>query len=333
MNNENNLYSLNSSGKFLYIRHGETRYNKACLTNDEKELKYMPDYIDCDLSKEGIVQSKKIQKIVNKFNIEQVYVSPLFRAIQTCSIVLENHPQKKNFTVIIHPFCTEMVNGAQDVAWNIQKTKKEFNMKSNIKFDWSFFDSFFKSKFEQDIYYFNYIDNLSDKQKKEQFNILNNSYGKKNFKQNVANLCKFGVDLNLNRLESLKHMWNRSIEFKQFLLDKYKGKLNDNNKKILIFTHNSFCKISSSLISYNLNVIDDFPDDCYNIKNCEIISMNIQDAIKMYNNNINYKNEKKNVKIKKRNYKESFKYKKDKKNCDLLLPDFKKLNKFCKKKI
>ena len=309
MNNENNLYSLNSEGKFLYIRHGQTLYNKDCLTKNESEIKCMPDYIDSELSKEGINQSKKLQKIVNKFDIQQVYVSPLYRAIETCSIALENHPQKKNFTVIINPLCTEMVNGAQDVIYNIQKTKNKFNMKSNIKFDWSLFDNCFKNKFEQDSYYFNYIDNLTENQKKEQFNILYNSYNKKTFKQNVANLCKYGKNLGLNRLESLKHMWNRCIEFKQFLLNKYKSKLNENNKKILIFTHNSFCKISSSLISYNLDVIDNFPEDCYNIKNCEIISMNIQEAIKIVNNNNNnIKNNKiKNIKkkkIKKRNYKE-----------------------------
>lgn len=269
------LYVKDLSGKFIYIRHGQTKYNHDSASAIKKIIKTNPDYLDSRLSQKGVEQAKHITTTVNALDIEEVFVSPLYRALQTVTLLLENHPQVKDITVKVHPLITETVSGVHDFAKNIQQSKKDFNMSSKVKIDWSLFDEIFKDEQHQDMYFLDYIDALNDKQKEEIFSKLNHTYStnKKDFPKALGLLSQYGVDLGLLRLETLTHLFKRNLEFKQFLKDKFSSTISNVNKKVLIITHSSFTKISTSLLAYKMDTIADFPSDIHKMGNCEMISM------------------------------------------------------------
>ena len=92
---ENFSYEKNLNGKYIYIRHGQTDYNKNSRISKNNSIRYDNDYIDCILNETGISQAKSIQETLKTLKISKVYCSPLRRCLDTCLISLENHPNKK----------------------------------------------------------------------------------------------------------------------------------------------------------------------------------------------------------------------------------------------
>ena len=136
------------------MRHAETIYN----TIKDKSAKYNPIYADCHLSPEGIKQSKSKQDFFNKIEIEAIYCSPYFRAIETLQNCLETHPNKEKIIIYIHPKLAELTGMMQEFIIDINETKKNFNMNSPIKIDWSYFDEFVKnSKYDENFFFFYYF--------------------------------------------------------------------------------------------------------------------------------------------------------------------------------
>lgn len=272
------LFFKNTDGKFLFIRHGQTVFNQDQTSENKLIIKTQAEYIDSHLSEKGISQAKSICDQVGAFDVEAVYVSPLTRALQTAFYVFENHPQRDKIVIKVHPFITETVNGVHDFSCDIDERKNKFNMESKVKFDWSIFDSFFDTKRRQDLYYMEYMDNFNDEQKKEIFGKVYQAYdtgNKEILLKSIANMSKYAVDLGLLRCESLKAMLQRGNKFELFLKDTYKETEKDLKRKVITITHSSLCKVLTSPKAYYMKEIPDFPDDCYMMKNCEIISMNI----------------------------------------------------------
>jgi len=92
--------------------------------------------------------------------------------------------------------------------------------------------------------------------------------------------------------ESLTHMFIRNLKCKELFLkiteklDKIKhsncfierSKLlngEEDNEKVLVFTHSAFIKIATSYLAYEMKEIESYPEDCVVINNCGMISMNI----------------------------------------------------------
>ena len=108
MDNENKIhlkYIQDLSGKFLFMRHGESLFNRI----DGEEKRYNPDFCDAHLSEKGIEQAKSRQEDINKLNIEKVYVSPYNRALETMLYALETHPSLDNLVVKVHPKIGEII--------------------------------------------------------------------------------------------------------------------------------------------------------------------------------------------------------------------------------
>ena len=99
------------------------------------------------------------------------------------------------------------------------------------------------------------------------------SYGTDKVKESVGELGKIIVDLKLKRLESLDHLFQRAVSFKEFLKEKYKNSLNNINKKILIISHCCFGQMFTTKECYNKKHIEDYPKDCCEMFNCEAISV------------------------------------------------------------
>ena len=273
-----NLYEKNIDGKFIYIRHGETQYNHNSKTIAKKIIKVDPQYLDSHLSQKGINQAKHLQSEINKLDIEQIYVSPLFRALETVTLMLENHPKIKEIIVKVHPLITETVSGVHDFPKSIQKTKEKFNMNSKVKIDWILFDSLFTDEKHQELFFIDYIDQLNEKCKSEIISKIEKAYqeNKSDLPKLFGFLSKVGVDKGLARLESLKHMFERNLKFKEFLKETHKSTINETNKKVLVVTHSAYSKMATTLEAYGMTEIKDFPNDAYKLDNCEMISMIIK---------------------------------------------------------
>lgn len=138
------------SHKFYFMRHAETLYNAI----NDKSVKYNPEYADSHLSEKGIKQAKSKQKELNEFNIELVYVSPYYRAIETMIYSLENHPNAENIIAYVHPKISELAGMMHEFILDIKQTKNDFK-NSKIKVNWSIFDEYVKNtKYGENLFFF-----------------------------------------------------------------------------------------------------------------------------------------------------------------------------------
>ena len=265
------VFSKNLNGKIIYIRHGETDYNKF-LKSKGKSIKYDINYIDSPINKKGEQQALDASIKLQNLNIEIIYISPLYRCLQTAFFLFKNHPNKKNLKIVVHPLLTEVVSGVNNFTYQIQKTKKKFNQHSEIKVDWTLFDNEFKTPKDQDLFFLKYIDEKKEKIQQKIKSIYDN-YGKAKIKEEIAGLGKIIVDAGMRRLETLNHLFQRVLKFKNFLKEKYGNELDDNNKKIIIVSHSCFGQIFTSKLCYELKDINDYPKDACDMKNCEAVSV------------------------------------------------------------
>ena len=264
-------FTQDLKGKFLFMRHGKTEFN-----SDKDKLRQInPSYIDCHLSNKGIEQVKLRQKLINDLSIEKVYVSPFYRALQTVSLLLENHPNAKNISIVVHPKIAEIGGCTHDFIFDIKENKKDFNMNSKIKFDWSLFDEYVKKiKYDENFFYFEEFNNLNDDIKNELYNNLKQLYDKKEiklYKKALEMMAAFRIK-NHKKFESINHEYNRFLEFKNNLNKIHNVTLKDKNKKILVVSHSSFIKISTSPGPYQEKIKKAHPS-CHPVKNVEIISI------------------------------------------------------------
>ncbi|ORX63785.1 phosphoglycerate mutase-like protein [Anaeromyces robustus] len=268
-------YTPDLSGKFLFMRHGQTWFNKNC----HLYTMYDPSLSDSHLTDEGKEQIKESQKKINELDIEKVYVSPYYRALETVTIALENYPKIKDLEIIVHPKIAEVVCGVHDYIIDIKQTKKDFNMNSKIKIDWSYFDDYVKnhSKYSENFFYFENIDLVDETEKYEEYLKLKEFYDKQDMNSYKEELSQFLKDKSkkLKIHESLKHAYERFEEFKTFLRNEHKETLNDKNKKVLSICHSTFINTATSPvpISTNKDCSSKGPKGLYRIQNGEIITL------------------------------------------------------------
>jgi len=269
----NILYEKNINGKFLYVRHGKTFYNKCKeLEGTSDHFKAEPSLINAHLCEDGINQAKELQKVFNNIEIEEIYVSPLYRTLQTAYYIFENHPKKENIIIKIHPLITEIIASCHDIVVNIEEAKKDFNLNSKIKYDWSIFDSYYKDEKSQNTFFVNNID-IFPNNSKEEINTILDNYNSNEYLNSLIKILHKSIDLKFNgRLETYKHGFNRNLKFKEFLKEKYKNN-NNLNKKVVVISHSHFIQIGTSKLAYSMEKIDEIPKDACLIKNCETISM------------------------------------------------------------
>ena len=269
----NPYYSKDTKEKLLFIRHGQTFFN---LDPDKIGRKTNYKYIDSKLTEKGIEQSKSLQKTLNELTIEVVYISPMYRAFQTVFYALEKHPDLSKIKVIVHPLVNEVTSCVNDYMLDIKETKKEFNMNSKIKFDWSIFDEYVKGiKWDENFYYFDNFDCFEESKKDEMYQILKNLYDKNDFssfEKKLGELAIIRYQQN-KRFESLKHLQSRFNKFMEYIKEKHRNTLNNKENKILVVTHTSFIKCATERNLYENEDVQDYHSNAYSSKNCEIISI------------------------------------------------------------
>jgi len=271
---ENNQNSSQSS--ILYIRHGETMFNKKIhelktmhFVNEEK-------YIDCSII-EDHENIKSLAEKLSQLDFKYVFTSPMNRCLETINLALKSHPKRQNISIFIHPLISEHISGSQhNICLNIEGKKKIYN--KELKFDWKYFDLYNKEnpKYKnENMFYFNFIDSK---------NIIENfdSLGEKLEKgYNFENINEFLLAATAHNKkgfhpESFNALNTRCKKFKDFLRGFVKeNKIDLSKEKILIFTHSGVIKLSSSKIAEKSNDISFYPNDSIYPKVFAIINIDI----------------------------------------------------------
>ena len=268
----NSIFAKNLEGKIIFIRHGETDYNKD-INKKGAKIKFDINYLDGHLNYNGQKQAEKSSELFKNFDIEAIYVSPLYRTLESAILLFKNHPKKENLKLIVHPLLTEVISSMNNFTDDIEIKKSIFNEKSEIKVDWSLFDEEFKTKEEQNFYYLSYT-NLLPKEKYENIKTkLYNSLKNGKMKESISEIGKIISDLKMKRIESLEHLFNRTVKFKEYLKDKYKNCMNDCSKKIIIISHCCFGQMFTSKECFGKTNIKEYPKDSCDMVNCEAISV------------------------------------------------------------
>ena len=272
LSNSNHIFVKNLEGKIIFIRHGETDYNKD-LSKKGPKIKYDINYLDGHLNLNGQKQAEKASELFKNLDIEAIYVSPLYRTLESAFTIFKVHPKKSNIQLIVHPLLTEVVSSMNNFSDDIDIKKNLYNEKSEIKVDWSLFDKEFSTKEEQNFFYLKYV-NIFSKEKFDKIkNDLYNSLKSGKMKEGISEFGKIISDLKVKRIETLDHLFIRAIKFKEFLKEKYKNNMNDCSKKIVIISHHCFAQMLTSKECYGKKDIKEYPKDCCEISNCESISI------------------------------------------------------------
>jgi len=274
-----NIYETNLNGPVIYIRHGETNFNHACKEIPKDIANLKPEYIDCCLSEDGEKQAKGLMDVLNSLNVKKVYSSPLLRCLQTCDIALSTHPNKHLFKVKVNYLLNETLSGNHDFSLDIITKKQNFGKETSILYDWNILDSKYNEE-EIETFYLSFIDNQLKEDPVIQEIIKNiklysNPFQKDKISEQINFLNKYFFENLKKRAETLDHTYIRVKEFKQNLMKDVLDLDLENKEKILVFTHYSNIRLSSSKEVENMFTISDFPSDSYKAKNCEAFTINL----------------------------------------------------------
>jgi len=102
------------------------------------KFKYSPSMMDCPLSNKGRNQCANIK--IDTSDIDLILVSPLYRALETCSIVFKeviemnkaiksqanSNGKLKEIPIIVDPLFSESLRCACDVSYNLPKAQLNF---------------------------------------------------------------------------------------------------------------------------------------------------------------------------------------------------------------
>lgn len=269
------MYETSTKGQVIYIRHGTTDFNKALAAEPQNKeiLKLDESFLDCPLSEEGRKDAESVKETVENINIKYVFVSPLLRCLETAEIVLNGHKDAGEIEVFIHPYIAEIVSACHDISINIKQKKERFNNKpgNQLNFNWKYFDEQFPDLASQENCFASLIDNPS----KERVTCYIEQLKTKPEAGLISNILGHFWKENA-RPESISSLFNRCLQFKNFLKEFRSQHVLNENEKIMVITHSAVIRISSSKLAYEMKSIENYPCDCYSPKNCELLSINLE---------------------------------------------------------
>jgi broad specificity phosphatase PhoE len=225
--------------KIYLIRHAQSRYNQASaeLENSGKKsqiaaLKWLPQYIDVDLSEFGELQAHSAIPAAHALRLKLVFVSPLKRALRTAQILFETHPDQPR--IIVHPQLSEKLKNAPDISLYTGRPYPQFN-----KFDWSLFSS--------DYFLFDIVKNPHTEE-----------LSKSRIEDIPMKLLEVMVSLIPNKIESADDMYKRTQASKEL------WRRHAANGNVALVAHSNFFKFYTMKFDSNGKV--------YRwMQNCEIL--------------------------------------------------------------
>ena len=200
--------------------------------------------------------------------------------MQTLTISLQNHPKKDNIIAVVHPLVSEIGNTLNDYILDIKKTKKDFNLNSKIKIDWSVFDEYVKqTKYDENFFYFENFDCFDENEKNKKYLELKKYYDNgeiDKLKKGLADLSSLRLNKYKISLESLKNAQGRFKKFLEYIKETHKDTLENKNEKIMVYSHGSFMRVGTNMTPYSSEKIEKFHSHSYSPQNCEILSYSIE---------------------------------------------------------
>jgi len=255
------MYEKSLKGPVIYIRHAESIFNQVMHDPKNMYLKNSRQLVDCGITDLGISQCENLAKSIQECKVKTVFISPLNRTIETCYHTMKEHPDFESIKFIILPLASEIIDSSCDIPMSLEEKKMKFSSYKNYNIVWDFY---------RDFYHLDNIDEPNFQQilKEIDFSDYDQNYG----------LYEKGLDIclaNNKSAESVKHLYLRSVELKKYLKNFLVDYPLEDNERILIFTHSAISRVSTSTSAQYLEVMDDFPEDCLFMKNCEFITMNL----------------------------------------------------------
>lgn len=261
-------YESSMKGPVIYIRHARSTWNELLQKVTKKQAHCMVEFIDAPLSETGEMQTVQLCKDLASSNIKYAFCSPMLRCLQTAKLALKSQIEAKTVKIIVCPYLTEGVHGVHDYSFGLQKKKEDFN--SDLCFDWSLFDKMFPQ--DQELFFLSYVDNVVDEETTNIINQLKLGSSTQLLKQFVDHYSSHDT-----RPESLKHLRTRSKTFKKWL-NKFLSDVNYSQEKdgnVLVFTHSAFIRLTTTNCT---EIGKGYPEDCYEAKNCELVTIDIKDS-------------------------------------------------------
>lgn len=288
-------FTRDLSSKLLLVRHGESIFQKrhrsiAHLKNKnhnefmklKHEIQYDPELCDCEISALGQEECYNAGRRLEQFNIKYIFVSPVWRALQSCEYILKGYFHnngKKHPEVIVNPLIFEKIEDNCDIVPNIYRNMDEFD-----DYNWEEFE---KIPFLP-IYMLKYCDTIIDLKNDEiklsrdtpYYNLCLN-YFKKNLKYNHEEvLLKAMEELDKKNvfIESSIKTYDRLFEFKLYLKRFLEENKLKNDEKILLVGHSIVFKHFFTKMIYE-NSFDpvENKDNYIHLENAEIASVYFED--------------------------------------------------------
>ena len=255
------MFEKSIKGPVIYIRHAESKFNEIMMVTNNSHLKNSRELIDCGITENGKKQCELLAKTMQDLKLKYVFISPLNRAIDTCYLSLKDHPDFLNFKFIILPLASEIIDSSCDIPFSLLEKKIRYQNYKNFDLIWEFYKDYF------------FLDNIDDVDFVEKLKEVNFS----KYDENYA-IYEKGLDQCKTKNysgESVCHLFKRGCELKKFFKNFLTTINLDDNEKILLFTHSALTKIGTSSIALSLDEFHLFPEDCYTLKNCEYLTMNL----------------------------------------------------------
>ena len=114
-------------------------------SQEYRELKLNPDYIDMELKPEGVMQCEAAQLHANEIDFKYVFVSPMVRTCQTAIHIFKSHPNKKHVRFVVLPSIKEGLNLCNDKQGTPERMRQIIDpllAENDMKFDFSMMYSF-----------------------------------------------------------------------------------------------------------------------------------------------------------------------------------------------
>jgi hypothetical protein len=263
----------------ILIRHGQTKRDIDSKYKNRTIVRTSKDYIELSLNETGRLQSEQLQRYLQNERVVYVFCSPAGRCLETCLLSLKGHPDKDKFKIFVFPFLSECSTGVNGFCIDMKYKKTKFNLESEIKFDWVYFDTFFPDLEMQDLFFLNFykFEKTEHFSKIQDLNLKDSLENRDMLLDKLNTLALYFSEMRI-RPENYDTFYERTTKVKKFLKSFIKINKIKKNENILVFTHSTFAKMFTSESSeklYECRELNFLPDDCYELKNCEMINFKI----------------------------------------------------------
>ena len=88
------------------------------------DQKFSHQYLDVEITELGLKQAEEARQKMQQEKVDLVLVSPMRRALHTCDIIFQGHPDKPQ--VVVEPAFREIMESSNDLGSEIAESKAKY---------------------------------------------------------------------------------------------------------------------------------------------------------------------------------------------------------------